>query len=281
MADPLSTGVGGAGERRAKRFSVQTMPGFTIMAALCFIALYAPLFPMVFYSFNAGESIAVWQGFSWRWYESAWGNELVKDVTIRSLVVACFASAIATTLATLAALGTTRTEAFKGQTFIYVIINQPLMVPEIVTGVALLVFFAMIKVATGYTGLAYLIAAHTAFCIPFAYLPIRARLEGMDKTLEAAAADLYATPFQAFRRITLPLMAPGIVAGAMLAFVISLDDVVITELVKAAGQDTLPTYMLGQLRRAITPEINAISTALLAITVVLLTAIFFLTRKKE
>jgi spermidine/putrescine transport system permease protein len=262
-------------------FSVQHMPGFTAVAATCFIVLYAPLAPLMFYSFNSGESIALWQGFSWRWYASAWANEQVKDVTLRSLVVATCASGVSTVLATMAALGTTRTRAFRGQTAIYLMINQPLMVPEIVTGVALLIFFAMIKVATGYTGLAYLIAAHTAFCIPFAYLPIRARLEGMDSTLEMAAADLYATPWRVFRRVTLPLMAPGIVAGAMLAFVISLDDVVITELVKAAGQDTLPTYMLGQLRRAITPEINAISTALLAITVALLTAIFFLSRKKE
>jgi spermidine/putrescine transport system permease protein len=128
--------------------------------------------------------------------------------------------------------------------------------------------------------LAYLILAHSAFCVPFAYLPIRARLEGMDLTLERAAADLYATPFQIFRRITLPLMAPGIAAGAMLSFVISLDDVIITEFVKSAGQDTLPTYMLGQLRRAVTPEVNAISTALLGLTVLLLTAFFLLTRKR-
>ena len=266
---------------RKKGFSVQRMPGFTAVALTCFVVLYAPLVPLMFYSFNAGDSIALWEGFSWRWYVSAWANEQVKDVTVRSLVVATCASSISTALATMAALGTTRTRAFRGQTVIYVMINQPLMVPEIVTGVALLVFFAMIKVATGYTGLAYLITAHTAFCIPFAYLPIRARLEGMDNTLETAAADLYAAPWQAFRRVTLPLLAPGIVAGAMLAFVISLDDVVITELVKAAGQDTLPTYMLGQIRRAVTPEINAISTAILAITVALLTAIFFLSRKKE
>jgi spermidine/putrescine transport system permease protein len=154
------------------------------------------------------------------------------------------------------------------------------MVPEIVTAVALLIFFAGIKVATGYTGLGYLILAHSAFCIPFAYLPISARLEGMDLTLERAAADLYATPWATFRRITLPLMAPGIVAGAMLAFVVSLDDVIITEFVKSAGQDTLPTYMLGQLRRAVTPEVNAISTALLALTVALLTVFFLLTRKR-
>jgi spermidine/putrescine transport system permease protein len=103
----------------------------------------------------------------------------------------------------------------------------------------------------------------------------------MDLTLEIAAADLYATPWRTFRRVTLPLLAPGIFAGAMLAFVISLDDVVITELVKSGGQDTLPTYMLGQLRRAITPEINALSTGLLAITVVLLTAFFILNRKRD
>ena len=126
-----------------------------------------------------------------------------------------------------------------------------------------------------------MIAAHTAFCIPFAYLPIRARLESMDLSLETAAADLYATPFQTFRRVTLPLLAPGIMAGAMLAFVISLDDVVITEFVKSGGQDTLPTYMLGQLRRAFTPEVNAISTMLLGVTVVMLTAFFLLTRKKD
>jgi spermidine/putrescine transport system permease protein len=164
---------------------------------------------------------------------------------------------------------------------VFAIVNQPLMVPEIVTAVALLIFFAMIKVATGYTGLWYLIIAHTAFCIPFAFLPIRARLQGMDLTLEQAAADLYATPWQAFRRVTLPQLWPGILAGAMLAFVISLDDVVITEFVKSAGQDTLPTYMLGQLRRVVTPEINAISTALLAVSVLLVMAFFFLSRSRK
>ena len=111
--------------------------------------------------------------------------------------------------------------------------------------------------------------------------PIRARLEGMDLTLETAAADLYASHWQTFRHVTLPLMLPGIIAGAMLAFVISLDDVVITEFVKSGGQDTLPTYMLGQMRRAVTPEVNAISTVLLALTVLLLTAFFILTRKND
>ena len=264
-----------------RSFSVSTLPGFGPIAIGVFVALYLPIITLVFYSFNAGPSIAVWEGFSLHWYGDAWKNEAVKSATLRSLWIAVCASTIATTVATMAALGTTRRRAFKGQTFIYVMINQPLMVPEIVTAVALLIFFASIKVATGYQGLGYLILAHAAFCVPFAYLPIRARLEGMDLTLETAAADLYASPWQTFRHVTLPLLAPGIAAGAMLAFVISLDDVVITEFVKSGGQDTLPTYMLGQMRRAITPEVNAISTALLALTVLLLTAFFVLTRKRN
>ena len=264
-----------------RAFSVRRLPGFTGIAALCFVLLYAPIVTLVVYAFNAGESVALWQGFSWRWFVAASENLQVQEATVRSLVIATLASAIATTVATMAALATTRTRPFRGLLAIYAVINQPLMVPEIVTAVALLIVFAMIKVATGYTGLAYLVAAHAAFCVPFAYLPIRARLEGMDLSYETAAADLYATPWQTFRRVTLPLMGPGIVAGAMLAFVISLDDVIITEFVKSAGQDTLPTYMLGQIRRAVTPEMNAISTALLAVTVLLLTAFFVLNRRRR
>ena len=266
----------------AKRgFEISRLPGFATIAIAAFVLLYLPIVTLVAYSFNASTSVAVWGGFSLHWYVDAWDNDDVKAATMRSLIIGASAAVLSTALATMAALGTTRRKAFKGQTFIYVVINQPLMVPEVVTAVALLIFFGIIKVATGYQGLGYLIAAHTAFCIPFAYLPIRARLESMDLALETAAADLYATPWQTFRRVTLPLLAPGIMAGAMLAFVISLDDVVITEFVKSGGQDTLPTYMLGQLRRAFTPEVNAISTMLLAVTVLLLTLFFLLTRKKD
>jgi spermidine/putrescine transport system permease protein len=265
---------------RRRSFVIKRMPGFTLLALACFFALYMPLAPLVVYSFNEGNNIALWEGFSLRWYEAAWENQLVQSAAIRSIVIATIASIVATVLATMVALATTRTRPYRGQTTIYAMVNQPLVVPEIVTAVALLILFALIKQATNYHGYAYLVIAHSAFCIPFAYLPIRARLEGMDRVLETAAADLYATPWRAFKRITLPLMLPGIFAGAMLAFVISLDDVVITEFVKSAGQDTLPTYMLGQLRRSITPEINAISTVLLGISVLMVTLIFFLSRKK-
>jgi spermidine/putrescine transport system permease protein len=271
-------------EKRAtdkrKLFSITEQPGFGFMALLCFAFLYLPIATLVIYAFNAGENIAIWEGLSLRWFQSAWENDKVQDAALRSLFVAVFAGAAATVVATMAAIATTRTEPYRGLTFKYAMINQPLMVPEIVTAIALLIVFSRLKVWTGYTGIGYLLLAHTAFCIPFAYLPIRARLENMDLTLERAAADLYATPWNAFRRVTLPLLVPGIIAGFMLAFVISLDDVVITEFVKSAGQETLPTYMLGQLRRAVTPEINAIATAFLALSVVLVTLFYFINRKK-
>lgn len=264
----------------ARAPSVTRVPGFGAVAALCFFLLYAPILVLVVFSFNDGVSMRDWQGFSFRWYEVAFANRTVREVSLRSLEIAVIAASLATLLATLAALATTRGRAFTGQTMIYAMINQPLMVPEIVTGVALLIFFAWIKISTGYTGLGYLIAAHTAFCIPFAYLPIRARLETMDLTLERAAADLYATPLKTFAFVTLPLLMPGVLAGFILGFVTSLDTVVITEFVKSAGQDTLPTYMLGQFRRVLTPEMNAIATLFLLLSVVAVTAFFLLSRKK-
>jgi spermidine/putrescine transport system permease protein len=264
-----------------KGFDIRQQPGFATVAMLCFAILYLPIVTLVVYAFNSGSSVAVWEGVSLRWFVAAWNNEQVIEASLRSARIAAIASIIATSLATLAALATTRTEPYRGLTLKYSFINMPLMVPEIVTAVALLIFFSRIKVWTGYSGLGYLILAHTAFCIPFAYLPIRARLENMDLSLERAAADLYATPFKVFRFVTLPLLWPGILAGTMLAFVISLDDVVITEFVKSAGQDTLPTYMLGQLRRSITPEMNAISAVFLLLSLMIVTIFFFLSRNKE
>jgi spermidine/putrescine transport system permease protein len=265
---------------RARQFDIRRQAGFTTIAMISLFILYLPIAVLVIFAFNAGENLSHWQGLSLRWFQKAANNSDVIDASIRSFQIALFASLIATVTATLAAIATTRTAAYRGLTAKYAFINLPLMVPEIVTAVALLIFFSRVKIWTGYSGLGYLIAAHTAFCIPFAYLPVRARLENMDLTLERAAADLYATPVQAFRHVTLPLLWPGIIAGFMLAFVISLDDVVITEFVKSGGQDTLPTYMLGQIRRAITPEMNAISTAFLLLSIAAVTIFFFINQKR-
>lgn len=264
----------------ARTFDIRRQTGFTTIAIFTFFALYLPIVVLVVFAFNAGDNLSNWQGLSWRWFQKAAQNGEVIDASIRSLQIAAVAAVVATIVATLAAIATTRTEGYRGLTAKYAFINLPLMVPEIVTAVALLIFFSRVKIWTGYTGLGYLITAHTAFCIPFAYLPIRARLENMDLTLERAAADLYATPWKAFRHVTLPLLWPGIIAGFMLAFVISLDDVVITEFVKSGGQDTLPTYMLGQIRRAITPEVNAISAVFLLLSIAAVTIFFFINRKQ-
>lgn len=283
MAETTASSAVPAGEApvgRYKAFDVKRMPGFIVISVLVFVLLYAPVILLVVFSFNEGESLAVWQGTSLKWYVAASGNEDIKAAAFRSLYVAIIAGFVSTTAATMAAIATTRVAAFRGMMPVYGLINMPLMVPEIVTGVALLISFAWVKDHTQYFGMGYIIAAHTAFCIPFAYLPIRARLESMDLTLERAAADLYATPWQAFKRVTLPLLWPGILAGFMLAFVISLDDVVITDFVKSAGQETLPTYMLGQLRRQVTPEINAIASVFFALSVVMVTMFYFLNRKK-
>jgi spermidine/putrescine transport system permease protein len=264
----------------SRTFNIKSLPGFTSVAIACFAFLYLPILTMSIYAFNEGESLAVWAGFSLKWFSRALANRDVQDAALLSFRIAITAGLVATMAATMAAIATTRTKPYPGLTFKFAFINQPLMVPEIVTAVALLIVFSRIKVWSGYDGLGYLIAAHTAFCIPFAYMPIRARLEGMDLTLETAAADLYATPWSTFRRVTFPLLWPGVLSGFMLAFVISLDDVVITNLVKSAGQDTLPTYMLGQIRRGVTPEINAISVVFLLLSILIVTAFFFVNKKK-
>jgi len=266
---------------KRKTFDTRRQAGFTAIAAFCFIMLYPPIVLMAIFSFNGGLALTRWEGFSLVWYVTAWHNEVVQAATIRSVVIAAVATVVSTLVAVLAALAMGRGKSFRGRSAMFALINQPLMVPEIVTAVSLLVVFAWVKTTIGYSGLGYLILAHSAFCIPFAFMPVRARLQGMDQTLEQAAADLYASAWQVFRRVTFPLLWPGVLAGAMLAFVTSLDDVVITEFVKSAGQDTLPTYMLGQMRRNLTPETNAIATVLLVFSVVLVVAFFFVSREKH
>jgi spermidine/putrescine transport system permease protein len=266
---------------KRRGFNLRAQPGFGIIAGLVFVALYLPIIVLVFFSFNKTASLGVFGGFSIHWFVMAWHNENIIRAALNSLYIASLAGSLATIMATMAALAMTRTAPYRGMMVKYAMLNQPLIVPEIVTAIALLIVFAKVKAWTGYSGYSYLVLAHTAFCIPFAYLPIRARLEGMDLTLETAASDLYASPWAAFRHVTLPLLSPGILAGFMLAFVISLDDVVITDLLKSGGQETLPTYMLGQLRRDMTPEVNAAATLLLAFSVAIIVTFYFVSRKKN
>lgn len=264
-----------------KSIDLKYQPGFSQIAWLCIVVLYAPIAVLVLFSFNENRSVTVWTEFSLDWYVKAINNEGIRHAAWVSLEVAFIAMVLSTIMATMAALVTTRTTNYRGMNLAVAVVNQPLMVPEVVTAVATLIFFAIIKQLTGVSGIGYLIAAHTAFCIPFAYMPIRARLEDMDLSLEQAAADLYAPPFTVFRRVTLPLMMPGIMAGAMLAFIVSLDDVIITLFVAGPGETTLPLYILGQIRRGVTPEVNAVSTVFLGISIILVTFIFLFGKGKK
>ena len=198
------------------------------------------------------------------------------------MIIAVTATIVSTVTATLAAIGMTRVKPWRGLMAAFMVINLPLMVPEIVTAIATLSFFALVAGRLGINlGIGNLIIAHSVFCIPFAYMPIRARLEDMDLTLEQAAADLYATPWHAFRRVTLPLLVPGILSGMALAFIVSFDDFTITQLVAGPGQTTLPLYIWNQIRRPMTPEINAISTILLMVSIIVVAISFLIARKRR
>ena len=266
--------------RSSRSLNLKYQPGFGTLAIVCLIMLYAPIVVLIAFSFNDNRSVAVWTHFSTDWYVSAFHNQEIRAAAWISLKLAFVATIVSTVFATAAALATTRTRAYRGMTAAYLVINQPLVVPEIITAIATLSFFALLRTEAGiYFGFGNLILAHTVFCIPFAYMPIRARLEDMDLTLEQAAADLYATPWKAFQRITLPLLIPGIAAGAMLAFIVSFDDVIITAFVAGPGETTLPIYIFGAIRRGVTPEINALSTIVLAVSVMFVTLFYFVSRR--
>ncbi|MDF2764102.1 MAG: transporter permease [Rhodospirillales bacterium] len=249
---------------RRKAFDLRHQRGFPTIAALCFVFLYAPIALLLIYSFNASSSLTAFQGFSVDWYAKALNNREVQRAAWISIEIATVATIASTLLATAAALATARALPFRGMLTSYVIINFPLMVPEIITAIATLSFFALLGIERGFWTIAL---AHICFCVPFAYMPIRARLEDMDRNLELAAADLYATPWATFRRITLPLLLPGILAGAMLAFIVSIDDYIITAFVGGPGNTTLPVYIFSTVRNVVTPEINAVSSLLMLVSI--------------
>lgn len=264
-----------------RTMDIKDQPGFRSIAILCLCVLYVPVLILMIFSLNSGSLVTHWEGITLGWYGSALLNEEFHNAARNTMIISVSATVISTVCATLAAIGMTRVKPWRGLSAAFMVINLPLMVPEIITAVATLSFFALIAGAFGLNfGIGNLILAHTVFCIPFAYMPIRARLEDMDLTLEYAAADLYATPWYAFRRITLPLLVPGIMSGGALAFIVSFDDFTITQLVAGPGQTTLPLYIWNQIRRPMTPEINAISTILLLVSILFVSISFLIARRR-
>ncbi|WP_298857988.1 ABC transporter permease [uncultured Sulfitobacter sp.] len=257
---------------------VKTYTGFRFMTILCLVILYAPLAVVTVYSFNASSSITVWEGMSLRWYVDVFvGPESAKfkQAAFNSFSIAIIAASLATAIATAAATAIVRGGRYKLRVPSLGLITLPIMVPEIVLAVSTLIFFNSIGFTRGYLTI---LVAHTAFCIPFAYLPIQARMQGIEDTYEHAAMDLYATKAKAFRRILLPLMMPGIISGFLLAFIVSLDDFIITNFVKGAGIETLPTAIFGSVKQGLKPNIMAISTMLLGLSVVMVTISHFVSK---
>ena len=233
------------------------------MAILAF--LYLPLLILALYSFNESRINAVWSGFTFDWYLSLFKNRRVLEALTNSLIVAVASTLVSTVLGTTAAIALNKYQ-YKYKNVINGLLYLPILIPEIVMGLSLLVLFSQAHIPLGKTSL---ILAHITFCVSFVVITVNARLEGLRPELEQAAMDLYATPFQTFRYVTLPLAMPGIVAGALMAFTLSIDDFIISFFVAGPNSTTLPLYIYAMVKRGISPEINALSTLLMLATIVL------------
>lgn len=284
-------------QRQAARtsFQLRVFGGklITVEAIFAFLFLYLPILILVIYSFNASRFNATWRGFTLDWYRSllAGGGVLglggvsneaqnfaaggILHSLENSLIVAVFATIISTVLGTMAALGMERFR-FKLRGWMDVMFYLPIIIPEITMGISLAIFFNILfRFFTNTIGLnpnfgfVTIIIGHVSFNISFVAVVVRARLAGMDRSLEEAAQDAGANEWQTFRRIVLPLIMPGVLGGALLAFTLSLDDFIITFYTAGIGTSTLPLFVYGMIRFEVTPAINAISTLILAASMVL------------
>ncbi len=231
-----------------------------------FLFLYVPILLLVVFSFSGASNLSVWGGWSLRWYQKMFSNDPLLRSMRNSVVVAVVSTGISTVLGTAAALALERYRRWLGKRTFDALLYLPVIIPDVTMGVMLLMWFTTISWPLSLTTI---ILSHIAFNISFVAIVVRARLANLDPSLEEAAADLYADRWQAFRRVTLPLIMPGIVGGALLALTLSLDDVVITSLVQGPGSTTLPVFVFGLIKRQVTPEINAVSTVMLLASMVL------------
>ena len=233
------------------------------MALAVFAFLYLPLIVVVVYSFNDSRLNAEWVGFTLSWYGKLFHNEKMLIAARNSLLIGLTASAVSTVFGTMAGYAMYR---FRMR-LLPLLVLAPIAIPEILMGVSLLIFFVLLNISLGMVSI---ILSHVAFCIGFVAIVVRSRLAGMDEGLTEAARDLGATPWQAFRLVTLPLIMPGVIAGALMAFTLSIDDFVITFFTAGVGSTTLPLQIYTMVKIAVTPEINAVSTLLMMLTLALI-----------
>lgn len=227
-----------------------------------YMFLYVPIIVLIAFSFNDSKLNAVWTGFTLKWYKSLAHNTGILEAVKNSLIIAVISTIISVMLGTLAAVGMYK-HNFKGKSIVDSMLYVPLVIPEIVLGISLLAFFSMIDIPMGTVTL---ILAHVTFSVSYVVAVVRARLDGFDKSMEEAAMDLGATPSQTFFKITLPIIMPGVIAGGLLAFTLSLDDMIISFFVAGPNSTTLPLKVFSMVKFGVTPEINALSTIIMVFT---------------
>jgi len=243
-------------------------PLFALLFGFAF--LYVPIVSVIVYSFNASPLVTVWAGFSTRWYGELFANRQMLEAAWLSIRIAAATATVAALLGTLAAVAMARFR-FRGRALFGAMIYAPMVMPEVVIGLALLLLFAATREAVGWPetrGFATILLAHTTFAMAFVAVVVRARLAQVDRTLEDAAMDLGATPFRAFVQVTLPLIAPAVGAGWLLAFTLSLDDLVISSFVAGPGSSTLPMVVYSAVRLGVNPQINALATLIVGVVAV-------------
>ena len=245
---------------RLSRFNVASL-------ALGLAFLYLPIVILVIYSFNASRLVTVWGGWSLRWYTEFFHDRAMLDAAWMSFRVAATSATLATLLGTLAAVALSRAERFRGRTLFSGMLYAPLVMPEVITGLSLLLLFVALNAERGFWTVT---VAHTTLTMCFVAVVVQSRLAPLDRTLEEAAMDLGCDPLRAFLAVTLPLIAPAIAAGWMLAFALSLDDLVIASFTTGPGSSTLPIRIYSEVRLGVKPEINAICTLVIALIAVVI-----------
>lgn len=242
--------------------------------AAVFLLMYLPILVVIVFSFNDSRLTVSWKGFSLQWYQALFENSSLMEALGNSLILAVASCLLSAVIGTLGAVGMAKIQ-YRSKGLIEYVSLLPLMIPEIILGMVFLAFFSQLNLPFG---MLTLLIAHTVFCVPYILMEVKARLVGMDKSLEEAAMDLGASPVRIFFDITLPLIMPAVLSGSLLAFAMSMDDVVISVFVNGPRLSTLPIKVYTQMKTGVTPEINALCTLMLAVSVIIL-LVYSLLRK--
>jgi putrescine transport system permease protein len=239
-----------------------------IASSIGFIFLYAPILSLVIFSFNANRLVTVWSGFSLKSYSDLWADPQLLPAAWLSLQIAAVSASIALVLGTLCAVALVRFRRFRGKTVLQATVSAPLVMPDVITGIALLLLFVTMQGLIGWPagrGIVTIIIAHSTFCTAYVTVVVQSRLADFDLSLEEAAMDLGASPVRVFFDITLPIIAPALVSGWLLAFTLSLDDLVIASFVSGPGSSTLPMIIFSKVRLGVAPEVNALATIIIGV----------------